>query len=96
MKRPGVATTISTPLRMSCRCSFMGTPPTTMVVRTARPLVRLKALTCARPGVQGPGMKEGAGGDGDGTVIVQSTSPPAQRWGVGGAAPGAANQIDRW
>mmetsp|Transcript_14132 Transcript_14132/g.35666 ORF Transcript_14132/g.35666 Transcript_14132/m.35666 type:complete len:286 (+) Transcript_14132:911-1768(+) len=45
MKRPGVATTISTPLRRSPRWSPMLEPPTTMQVRTARELERLKART---------------------------------------------------
>mmetsp|Transcript_36232 Transcript_36232/g.80627 ORF Transcript_36232/g.80627 Transcript_36232/m.80627 type:complete len:264 (-) Transcript_36232:273-1064(-) len=44
MKRPGVATTISTPERRSCRCSLICTPPTTIAVRTPR-LLRLKART---------------------------------------------------
>ena len=35
MKRPGVAMTISTPLRSSPRCSDMLVPPTTMAVRTS-------------------------------------------------------------
>ena len=45
MKRPGVATTISTPLRRSPRCSPMLVPPTTMVERTSLEEVRVKSRT---------------------------------------------------
>lgn len=45
MKRPGVATTTSTPARRSWRCSCIATPPTTITLRAERPDVRLNART---------------------------------------------------